>query len=289
MSCKNDPYATLLSPYKILIEREIEKTILTMGDKSILRDACSYALLNGGKRFRPAISLMVAEALGNKTDVTHAALSVEFFHTASLVVDDLPCMDNDDIRRNRPSLHKVYGDGITLLVSYALIAAGYACLARGAPSFDNSDQSKLCVLVLENATFNTGLCGATGGQFLDVAPPNLSVPMLKEIMHKKTVSLFEISFVIGWLYGKGDVKQLDIVKKAASHFGMAFQIADDISDVEQDKINGRSVNMAIVVGEAEAKRMVAEEIKGYLECLQLLGIQNSNLQNLVKTQLFSEL
>src|SRR5580700_10040570 len=90
------------------IEQEIAKSIASFGEKNKLRDACEYALTNGGKRFRPLIVYLIAEGLGNNLNVSDAALSVEFFHTASLVVDDLPCMDNDEERRDKPSVHKVY-------------------------------------------------------------------------------------------------------------------------------------------------------------------------------------
>src|SRR6202167_2596390 len=97
------------------IEQEIAKSILSFGEKTKLRDACEYALTTSGKRFRPLIVIFIAEALGNGLNVYEAALAVEFFHTASLIADDLPCMDNDDERRDKPSLHKVYGEAIALL------------------------------------------------------------------------------------------------------------------------------------------------------------------------------
>src|SRR5689334_6318506 len=107
------------------IEQEIARSILCFGEKTKLRDACEYAITNGGKRFRPLIVLLIAEALGNGLNVYEAALSVEFFHTSSLIADDLPCMDNDDERRDKPSTHKVYGESIALLASYALITAAF--------------------------------------------------------------------------------------------------------------------------------------------------------------------
>lgn len=276
----------VLNPYKQRIDAALIENIPLFGDKTILRDACEYALLNGGKRFRPALVYMIAETLGYKNDVSQAALAIELFHTASLVADDLPCMDDDDERRQRPSLHKVYGETVALLVSYAMIAAGYECLAKNAnliksahlPFSANSD--RICVLALENATYNTGLFGATGGQFLDVFPPNLSLETLREIIHKKTVSLFEISFVFGWLFGGGDIHLLPVLKKAASHFGMAFQIADDLGDVAQDAENDRKVNVAAVCGEKKALQLFHEEIEGFRQALKLLKLESSPLSDL---------
>src|SRR5262245_27795239 len=92
----------ILTPYKQLIENGLQEQIEQIGPKSQLRDACEYALLNGGKRFRPALVLMIAKALGYETNVFPAAMGIEFFHTASLIADDLPCMDDDDKRREKP-------------------------------------------------------------------------------------------------------------------------------------------------------------------------------------------
>lgn len=248
----------------------LQKNMEALGPKSLLREACEYALNNGGKRLRPAICLSVARALGQGNEATPAALAIEYFHTASLVADDLPCMDDDDERRSKPSVHKVYGESMALLVSYALIAAGYACYAQNAKLVENGDL--ICRLALENAAYNTGLWGATGGQFLDLSPPDLSMPTLRDVLHKKTVSLFEIAFVSGWLYGGGATAALPKVKKAASHFGTAFQIADDLSDLIKDVENGRTVNVAAVFGVEAAQKMLDEELEGYELTLEELKL-----------------
>ncbi len=269
----------VLHPYQKKIEDAIAENITSLGPKSKLRDACEYALLNGGKRFRPAIVLMVARALNKQYDATHAALAIEYFHTASLVVDDLPSMDDDDERRNKPSVHKLFGEAAALLVSYALIAAGYGAIAK------NTSQIGLDhvgILALENSTYNTGLYGATGGQFIDLFPPDLSLDTLRDVIHKKTVSLFEIAFVFGWLFGGGASEQLDLVKKAASHFGTAFQVADDIGDIEQDLANKRFVNVAVTFGKERALQVVQEEVRGFLTVSKLIGLDNEEFRTLIE-------
>ncbi len=277
-------FISLLGAYQSKIEQKIKESLSLLGPKSLLRDTCEYALLNGGKRFRPALVYAIAETLGKGWDVSYAALAIEFFHTASLIADDLPCMDNDDERRNKPTTHKVYGEANALLASYGLIAAGYECIAKNAlliKKLDpNAQADHLCVLALENGTYNTGLNGATGGQFLDIDPPDLSQSTMEEVICKKTVSLFEIAFVLGWLFGGGRPDLLDTVKKAAKHFGMAFQIADDIGDVEQDKINGRQVNMAAVVGKEKARQMFHEELEQFQKTLILLNLEKSVLRDI---------
>ncbi len=269
--------------YQQFIEAKIIENIAAFGFKTKLSEACEYALTNGGKRMRPAIVFLVAEALGFNTDVSQAALSIEYFHTASLVADDLPCMDDDEERRSKPTVHKVYGESVALLVSYALIAMGYGCLEKNVKSLKGTQlpfshkADHIGILALENAAYNTGIQGATGGQFFDIFPPDLSFSALQEIIHKKTVSLFEVSFVYGWLFGGGNPDQLPLVKKAAAHFGLAFQIADDIGDIKQDAKNNRLVNIASRFGLETAHTKVKEEIAGYNETLQKLQIATPEL------------
>lgn len=278
--------AQILLPYQHSIEKALRENISQLGPKNSVRDACEYALINGGKRFRPSLVLMIAKALNFGADVFPAAIGIEYFHTASLIADDLPCMDNDDERRNKPATHRVYGESTALLATYALIAAGYACLAQNARLIKNSnhpfssESNHLCVLALENATFNTGLQGATGGQLMDLSPPNLSLEVLREVIHKKTVTLFEISFVLGWLFGGGDAAGLDLVKKCAAHFGMAFQIADDIDDRAQDIANNHPLNIANVIGLEDAKRMFHEEMKLFHLTLSELKLNRGDLLDL---------
>lgn len=267
-----------LKSYREIIDQIITLKAKALGGEGKLQEACEYALLNGGKRFRPALVFMVAKALGRGLDVTNQAVAIEYFHTASLIADDLPCMDNDDERRNKPTTHKAFGESIALLASYALIAAGYGAIGDVTKeSAIKGITADVVVMALENAAHNTGLQGATGGQFLDICPPNLKESTLREIIHKKTVTLFEISFVFGWLFGGGSPQKLSQVKKCASHFGMAFQIADDIGDVEQDAKNGRQVNMAGVFGVQAAKEMFREEIAGYKDVLHELDIASPEL------------
>lgn len=270
----------ILTPYKNKIESALQKRIEGFGPDTKLRQACAYSLMNGGKRIRPALVMMIAEALGHKADVMEAALSVEFFHTASLIADDLPCMDNDDMRRDKPSLHKVYGEAVSLLASYALIAAGYEGLVRNKAKSDH-----LKLLVIENVTQNAGVNGAPWGQLLDVQPPDLTLDVILEVMEKKTVTLFEIAFVCGWIFGEGRESSLDKVKSAARHFGMAFQIADDLSDQSQDVINGRKINLANVCGKQEALRLFNKEKESLLQVLKELDLNKGDLQGLISNLL----
>jgi len=268
------------------IEQEIAKSILSFGEKTKLRDACEYALMAGGKRFRPLIVILIAEALGHGLNVYESALSVEFFHTASLIADDLPCMDNEDERREKPSLHKVYGEAIALLASYALITAAFEKIhsnamvmqQAGHPFSQFSDRA--CTLALESATHCAGILGATGGQFLDLFPPNLNLDTVKQVIYKKTVTLFQVSFVFGWLFGGGDISKLEKVKKAAYHFGMAFQTADDVGDMIQDEKKQREMSIARLIGKERALSLFEEEMRHFRRELQELGILTASFEKM---------
>lgn len=272
-------FVDILGPYQgrteALIRRYLEETPST----GRLSEAVEYALLNGGKRFRPALVQMVARALGREGQADQAALAIEFFHTASLIADDLPCMDDDDERRNRPSLHRAFDEATALLASYALIAAGYGCLAHNGRNLGPFG-AEIGLMALENVTANIGIDGATGGQWLDLYPPNLNEATLRQIIHKKTGTLFEIAFVLGWLFGGGDKELLPVVKRAAAHFGMAFQIADDLGDQQQDQDNQRLVNLATILGTDKAVQSLAHELASYRQALVELGLENSELSKL---------
>ncbi len=273
----------MFEKYRNRIEAELEKTLSEMGTKTALRDACEYALKSGGKRLRPLFVLMIADALDNGLDAIQAALSVEFFHTSSLIADDLPCMDNDDERRNRASLHRAFEESVALLASYTFIAAGYEGIYKNGkamkadPRFQGrADEATL--LSLEIATRCAGIFGATGGQYLDLFPPDRSLETIRTIIEQKTVTLFQISFAFGWLFGGGDPSLLKEVEKVAYHLGMAFQIGDDLQDRVQDGVHCCEINIASALGVEQSYDLFASEMEAFVEGLKRLGLWNQEFE-----------
>ena len=268
------------------IEKEIAKSILSFGEKNKLRDACEYALLSGGKRFRPIIVMMIAEALGHDLNVAPAALAVEFVHTASLIADDLPCMDNDDERREKPSLHKAFGESVALLASYSLIFAAYEKIHENAMLMKLADPpfcgfaEQVCCIALSHSSRAAGIRGATMGQYLDLNPSTHSLEMMRDILYKKTGTLFEISFVFGWLFGGGIIELLDQVKQAAYHFGMAFQVVDDMGDFAQDEKNRREINVARLLGKQRAYNLFRKEMDSFKLLLNELEINTPSFEKM---------
>lgn len=274
-----------MASYRNRVEEELRRSIERMGEKNQLRDACEYALTNGGKRLRPILVLMIADALGHGLDVFPAALSVEFFHTASLIADDLPCMDDDDMRRSRPSLHKVFDEGTAILASYTLIAAGYGGVSENGKKMKENfvfgaraDEASL--LCLEAATRCAGIQGATNGQFLDLYPPDASLETIQKIIYQKTITLFEISFVFGWLFGGGDRGRLEEVRRCAYHLGMAFQIADDLQDSAQDAAQESAINIVFACGQQKSAEFLEKELAAFEESLKDLGLWTGSFQRI---------
>jgi geranylgeranyl diphosphate synthase type II len=266
-----------IDSHRARIEAALRSFIDQMGEKNQLRDACEYALMNGGKRLRPTLVLLIGEALGRGFNVMPVALSVEFFHTASLIADDLPCMDNDDLRRNRPSLHKAFGESIAILASYALIAEGYGGIYRNSLHNPRAN-SQLC---LEAATRCAGIGGATNGQFLDLYPPNAHLETVQKIIYQKTITLFEIAFIFGWVFGGGDQDLLPTVQQCAYHLGMAFQIADDLLDFNQDAMQQSPINIAAACGHQMAVDLFEKEMSALTQLLQELGLWNGAFEEVV--------
>jgi geranylgeranyl diphosphate synthase type II len=276
----------LLTPFRVRFELELRSAISFMGEKSALRDACEYALTNGGKRIRPLILMLIADALGHGLDVIPVSLGVEYFHTASLIADDLPCMDNDDERRSRASLHKAFPESVALLASYSLISAGYESIYRNSqvmkkhPAFA-SQSNAAAVLGLEAVSECAGILGATNGQFLDLFPPDQSLETILKIIHQKTVTLFQLSFALGWLFGGGDPAKLPEIKACAAHMGLAFQIADDLQDYAQDEQQQSEINIASVCGYNQALDFFTQEMKQFETSLQSLHLFTPPFQQVV--------
>lgn len=273
----------MLKEYRKRIESALALSVVEMGEKNRLRDAVEYSLKSGGKRIRPLIVLMVADALSMGLDVMPVALSVEFFHTASLVADDLPCMDNDDFRRSVAALHKQFGDSVAILASYTLVAAGYEGLyknkllmSRSLPEKAN-EALEYCLAV---ATRCAGIQGATNGQFLDLFPPNYTFETIEKIIYQKTITLFEIAFTFGWLFGGGSSSFLEPLRSCAYHLGMAFQIADDLEDGVQDASFKATMNVAAVLGRERAISWLSQEIALFKTSLEGLGLWTPSFQEL---------
>ncbi len=194
-------------------------------------EAMKYSLSNGGKRLRPVFCLEFASCLGlSKKEALPFACALEYIHTYSLIHDDLPCMDNDDFRRGKPSCHKKFGEAVALLAGDALLTHAFQIITES----ELSDYKKINAVSLLSQ--NSGVCGMIGGQVIDLKYEKEN-PNLNQILsvHKlKTGALISAACLMGCIAGGATEKQMAAASKFAYTLGIAFQIKDDILDVTGD-------------------------------------------------------
>ncbi len=191
-----------------------------------LYDAMEYSLLAGGKRLRPIFAFEFCRVCGrNWQDAAPFAAAIEMIHTYSLIHDDLPCMDNDDLRRGRPTNHKVFGEAMAVLAGDALLTDAFAMA-----STCKCDDMALAIAVLAE---NAGSMGMVGGQVLDIQSENreLSEQEVLDIQSRKTGGLINAACVLGVIAGGGSEEQIAAAARFAGCLGLAFQIRDDMLDV----------------------------------------------------------
>jgi geranylgeranyl diphosphate synthase type II len=202
--------------------------------KSVL-EAARYSLFAGGKRLRPILCLAAAEVVGGTSEsVMPVACALEMIHTYSLIHDDLPAMDNDDFRRGKPTCHKAFGEAMAVLAGDTLLTEAFGFIVDGAASGDCPSYKLIKVIgILVRAS---GYRGMIGGQVIDLESENQTVDLATvEYMHiHKTGALLSASLETGALLGGGTAEQISTLTHYGHHFGLAFQITDDILDVEGD-------------------------------------------------------
>ena len=228
------------SEFKTILEKDIEIIEKAILDKlPVCKDnqdevvsAMKYSLSNGGKRLRPVFCLEFANCCGlEKEKVLDFACALEFIHTYSLIHDDLPCMDDDDFRRGKPSCHKQFGEATALLAGDALLTHAFELIANADLS---ADKRMKAVSVLSS---NSGVAGMIGGQVIDLKYESED-PDLSQILsvHKlKTGALIAAACLLGCIAAGANESQLNSANEFAYNLGIAFQIKDDILDVIGDR------------------------------------------------------
>ncbi len=258
-----------------------------------LVDSIQYSLLAGGKRLRPTLVLECCNACMGKDDPARrasalaSAAAMEFVHTFSLVHDDLPAMDDDDLRRGRPTNHKVYGEAMAILAGDAMVTMAFEILAT------DCEPSVIGTLVKELA-IASGPEGMIGGQVLDIdgEDQNLSLEQLQRVHRMKTGALLTASCRMGAISARASESQLNAVTEYGRHLGLAFQIIDDVLDVtstpEQmgkatNKDAAKGKNTYPVLMGLEASRIEAHrQLTLALDSLDELGSAADGLRNLAR-------
>ncbi len=198
-----------------------------------LNKAMRYAVLDGGKRLRPLLVLAACEAVHGKPDAAlRAACAVELIHAYSLVHDDMPCMDNDVLRRGKPTVHVAFGQAQALLAGDALQALAFELLTPDDDALDPATQARLCRMLARAA----GGLGMAGGQAIDLA--SVGLPLTSEQLHEmhrlKTGALVQVSVLMGASCGAASAQVMDALRDYGAAVGLAFQVVDDVLDVTAD-------------------------------------------------------
>jgi farnesyl diphosphate synthase len=198
-----------------------------------LGEAMRYAVLDGGKRLRPLLVLATCEAVGGRVDAAlRAACAVELIHAYSLVHDDMPCMDNDVLRRGKPTVHVRFGEAQALLAGDALQALAFELLVPGDATLPDAMSARLCRLLALAA----GADGMAGGQAVDLASVGIALdrPALEAMHRRKTGALLQASVTMGAATASPATAVQAALADYGAHLGLAFQVVDDILDVTAD-------------------------------------------------------
>ena len=292
------PFSEYLASRRAEIEAALTAALPRPPDSpALVADAMRYSIAAGGKRLRPILCLASAEAVGgNRATAMPAACAIEMIHTYSLIHDDLPAMDNDTMRRGQPTLHVVAGEGMAILAGDGLLTEAFALMARAPESTDPTMHArKLQVVGLVAGA--AGAAGMVGGQALDLAdgagtngPSSITADALRAMHARKTGALIRAAAVAGAVMGGGAESHITTIDAAATEFGLAFQIVDDILDVEgapatlgkttgKDAAAGKLTYPALY-GLAAARRMAAECLDRAEQSLRSGGLLDSRLMDI---------
>lgn len=277
---------TYLASRGELIEQQLEKLVPEQdADYRTLLNAARYSLLGAGKRLRPILALATAEMLGS--DVSAALVpgcALEMIHTYSLIHDDLPCMDNDDFRRGKPSLHKAFPEGHAVLAGDFLLTYAFDILAHHQQL--TAEQRLQLIAILSR---RSGSAGMIGGQVMDLEAEGKKITLdtLKAIHRYKTGAMITASVEFGAVIANASATDTALLRQFGEEIGLAFQIVDDILDVTaSEQKHGKSVASDITNGKAtyvsllgldESKNMAQQTFKSAICHLEKLPLDTTIL------------
>ncbi len=225
------------------INRALESLLETADKADRILEAMTYSLMAGGKRIRPIFCLAATEAAGaDPEDAMPAACALEMIHTYSLIHDDLPAMDDDAMRRGKPTCHTAFDEATAILAGDALLTLAFQTLSS--IEFRKVEQAEKWLDVIQLISYAAGYCGMIQGQMLDMASEGkqLTLADLKSMHRLKTGALIEASLSSGAVLGGLNSTRISMLKSYAQNIGLAFQVTDDILNVEGDpEIMGKAV------------------------------------------------
>ena len=257
-----------------------------------LHKAMRYSVFAGGKRVRPILMLAACQTVGGNTEqAIPAACAMEMIHTYSLIHDDLPAMDDDDFRRGNPTNHKVFGEAIAILAGDALLTEAFKLISD--PRYTAGCDPAARLAVIHEIASCSGSYGMVGGQVVDMeseGKPDIDLPTVQYIHTHKTGALIKASVVAGALLGGAGEQKLAAIKRYGEAAGLAFQIADDILDIEgttedigkdagSDEARGKATYPA-VMGLAAAKEEAQAMMDEAMRALEVFGDEADPLREI---------
>lgn len=275
----------------IEVNKSLEKFIEEKDNpQATIYKAMNYSLHAGGKRIRPVILISVAELLGaSRENVMPFACAIEMIHTYSLIHDDLPCMDNDDLRRGKPTNHKVYGDALAVLAGDALLNKAFEVILKNSQVSPN-----MTLAALREIADASGTEGMIGGQVIDIESENKQIDTvtLMTLHLHKTASLIMASAKVGALLGGGSREDLINFEEFARYLGIAFQIKDDILDVcgEVEKLGKKTgvddeknkSTFVRIYGLEQSEKLLSDYTQKAIDSLSSYGEKSEFLSELAK-------
>ncbi|MGQ9647347.1 MAG: polyprenyl synthetase family protein [Thermodesulfobacteriota bacterium] len=257
--------------------------------------AIRYSLLSGGKRIRPILSIAAFEAVGGKGDqILPFACALEMIHTYSLIHDDLPAMDNDDIRRGKPTCHKMFGEGIGILAGDGLLTEAFKLMTDRSTWEGSNSNSVLILDIVHEVAQAAGISGMVGGQVADIESEGVEVdlPLLQYIHTHKTGAMILASVRVGARLGGASEETLRAITRYGERIGLAFQIVDDILNVEGKAVAlGKSTGTDLSRGKAtypslfglgESKRRATELVESAVASLKPCGPKADPLREIAR-------
>lgn len=218
----------ILARYQSRIEEHLDHYLIQTHVPPRLAQAMHYAVFNGGKRVRPTLTYLAAEMLGaGPVQADRTACAIEFIHTYSLIHDDLPAMDDDDLRRGKPTCHIVYGEALAILAGDALQTLAFELIAG-----DNALSPQARVEIVSTLAKASGAAGMVGGQVVDLASENtfIDAATLEQMHRRKTGELISASVVCGAIVAGSSGREREALERYGYDLGLAFQVKDDILD-----------------------------------------------------------
>ena len=249
-------------------------------------DSMKYSLFSGGKRIRPMLTLLTYSEFSSEEDsfdkILPFAAAIEMIHTYSLIHDDLPAMDNDDFRREKPTNHKVYTEGIATLAGDGLLNMSMEILLRHIENLEDKDDLKRAIRAMKYIYNATGVNGMIGGQTIDIdfKVADYNEDICENMYKLKTGALIKASVVVGGIIAGVEADNIAKLSKFGENIGLAYQYEDDLLDEDKDPDSGE-INMLFFKEKEDLKNEIVDLTNSSYEALEGLELKDNLLKSFV--------